>query len=245
VRLLGPVHGSLSPWGRLVALSAILVAGGLAVLGIWWVATREQQEVLYTVRGSLDGITLDLGDMSADIVGGGQRPSVEVRRTDELAFGRRPVIERSVNGGILTIRSRCPSAVPDSCSSHYHLIVPDNVPVTVRTVSGDVRFARFRASARVDTTSGNIDVGSFWGFSLQANTNRGDVAATAICPPDSMTLRSRSGRVHAVVPQGRYRVDADSDTGQRVVEGITSADDAPFQVQALSNSGDVLVEGRR
>jgi Putative adhesin len=239
------VHGSLSPWGRLVALSAMLVVGAAAVLGVWWVATGEKRQTLYTVRGSLDGITLDLGDVSADIVGAGERPSVVVRRVDEVAFGRRPEIERSVNGGILRIRTRCPSSVPRSCSSHYRLAVPDNVPVTVRTSSGDVRFGRFRASARIDTSTGNIDVSSFCGFSLQANTNLGDVQASAICPPDSMTLRSRTGTVHAVVPRGRYRVDADSDSGRRVVQGLSSADDAPFQVQALSGSGDVVVEGLR
>lgn len=228
-----------------MALSAVLVVGAGLVLVVWWVATGERRETLYTVRGSLDGIALDLGDGSVDIVGAGERQSVEVRRTDDVAFGRRPEIQRSVSGGMLRIRTRCPKAVPTSCTSHYRLLVPDNVPVTVRTDAGDVRFARFRASARVDTTSGNIDVGSFCGFSLQANTNLGDVQASAICPPDSMILRSRSGDVHAIVPRGRYRVDADSDSGSRLVQGIATADDAPFQIQALSGSGDVLVEGLR
>jgi hypothetical protein len=226
-------------------MSAMLVAGAAIVLVAWWIASGEERQSLYTVRGSLDGITLDLGDASADIVGAGERDSVEVRRTDDVAFGRRPDVTRSVSGGILRVKNRCASAVPRSCASHYRLAVPDNVPVTVRTSSGDVHFTRFRASARVDTSSGNIDVGSFCGFSLQANTNIGNVQASAICPPDSMTLRSRSGEVHAIVPRGRYRVDADSDSGRRIVQGIATADDAPFQVQALSGSGDVVVEGLR
>ena len=55
-------------------------------------------------------------------------------------------------------------------------------------------------------------------------------------------LRSRSGDVRAVVPAGRYRVDADSDGGSSRVAGLTPVEDAPFQIQALSTSGDVTVE---
>jgi hypothetical protein len=43
------------------------------------------------------------------------------------------------------------------------------------------------------------------------------------------------------VPPGRYRVDAESDEGKHVVRGVSVADDAPFQIQALSTSGDVSV----
>ena len=43
------------------------------------------------------------------------------------------------------------------------------------------------------------------------------------------------------MPPGRYRVDAESDEGKRSVRGLTAADDAPFQVQALSTTGDVRV----
>ena len=59
-----------------------------------------------------------------------------------------------------------------------------------------------------------------------------------------MALRSRTGRVHATVPPGRYRIDADSDAGKREVRRLTPAEEAPFQIQALSSEGNVLVEGR-
>ena len=68
--------------------------------------------------------------------------------------------------------------------------------------------------------------------------------ATADCSPDRMELRSGSGNVHAVVPAGRYRVDANNDAGDARVRGVVAADDASFAVQAFSGGGDVLVEGR-
>jgi hypothetical protein len=51
--------------------------------------------------------------------------------------------------------------------------------------------------------------------------------------------------VHAVVPPGRYRLDAESSSGRRVVRGIASVSDAPFSLDAFSSSGDVVVETRR
>jgi hypothetical protein len=233
-----------SPWSTLVAASAAIVAGTALVVGVWWAATREERVSSYAVRGSLNGVTLDLGDADAAIVGGGERPGVGVRRTDHSAFGRRAVTRRDVSGGVLRIRSRCPSSVLGSCSASYRLTVPDNVPVTVRTGAGDVRFDRYHGSARIDTTDGDIAVDAFCGFALQARAETGAVRAATSCAPERMELRSATGDVRAVVPPGRYRVDADSDSGRRTVEGISAADDAPFSIQALSTAGDVDVLGR-
>ena len=66
--------------------------------------------------------------------------------------------------------------------------------------------------------------------------------AGASCALERMELRSRTGDVRAVVPAGRYQVDAETDDGERTVRGVTVAEDAPFQIQALSSSGDVAVE---
>jgi hypothetical protein len=225
-----------------VALSACLVVGSIAGLAVWWLVSSETSVASYSVRGSVSGIELDLGGADALILGGGDRTAVEVRRTDEFSFGRRAEAERRAENGVLTIRSRCPSTVLDVCDAAYRLTVPDNVRVTVRTTSGDVRFSDYRGSAQVDTGTGDIAVSGFCGFALRARALAGDVSADASCALERLELRSRTGDVRAVVPPGRYRVDADADVGTRTVEGVTAADDAPFQIQALSGAGDVSVE---
>ena len=48
----------------------------------------------------------------------------------------------------------------------------------------------------------------------------GSIVADAACAPQGLELRSSSGDVRAVVPAGRYRVDADSASGEAVVRGI-------------------------
>lgn len=226
-----------------MTVCACVVAGSALTLVIWWLMTDETSVASYAVRGSVDGITLDLGAADVEIAGGGDRPAVEVRRTDEFAFGRQAESRRSASGGELTISSRCPrSAMLHVCSSRYRVTVPDNVRVTVRTTSGDVRFSGYRGSASVDTSSGDVAVSGFCGFALRARSQSGDVAAGSSCALERLELRSRTGDVRAVVPAGRYQVDAETDDGDRSVRGVTVAEDAPFQIQALSSSGDVAVE---
>jgi len=233
-----------SAWAKLVAVSAVLVGGSALALGAWWAASSRREIATYAVRGAVSAVTLDLAGADATVVGGGSRRAVQVRRTDDFAFGRRADAQREVAAGVLRLRSRCPQTVLASCSASYRVTVPDNIPVTVRTSSGDVRFSAYRGSARIDTATGDIAVGGYCGFALQARAETGNVLATTSCAPERMELRSRTGDVRAVVPAGRYRVDADSDGGHRRVTGLTAADDAPFQIQALSSAGNVDVESR-
>ena len=225
-----------------VAGSAVIVLGIALVLGVWWLASSEKRIATYSVTGAVSRVTLDLGGANAIVVGGGSGRAVQVRRTDSFSFGRRANARRAVSDGELRLRSRCPVTVLASCSASYRVRVPDNIPVTVRTSSGNVRFSAYRGSANINTTTGDISVGGYCGFLLQARAESGNVLASTSCSPERLVLRSRSGDVHAIVPAGRYRVDADTNGGSRRVAGLTAAEDAPFQIQALSTGGDVDVE---
>jgi hypothetical protein len=241
----GPASAArVSRWGVVVMASSLLIVGGAAALAIASVASSRERLVSFAVRGSLSGVALDLDDGDVEIAGGGRRSVLDVQRTDHFAFGHDPEVQRTVAGGELRIRSRCPHAVPRACSVHYRVVVPDNVPVSVRTAGGTVRFRGYRGSARVTTRSGDVDVAGFCGFSLQARAESGDIVASAACAPQQLTLRSTMGSVHVSVPSGRYQVEAESTSGRHSVRGLDAASDAPFAIQALSSSGDVSVEGR-
>jgi hypothetical protein len=230
-----------SSWGWLVTVSAFALLSAALVMVVWWAATTEERTSTYVVRGNVNGIMLDLGDADLDIVGGGTEGALQVSRTDRFAFGHPAEAERAVQAGTLRLRARCPAALVGSCASAYRLRIPDNVPVTVKTTSGSVAASGYRGSARVDTSTGDVSFNGWCGFNLQIRAVAGDVRAAAACAPERLELRSRRGRVQALVPPGRYRVDAESDEGSRDVRGVTEADDAPFQIQALSTSGDVSV----
>jgi hypothetical protein len=235
----------LSPWGRLVAASAALIAGAALVLVAWGAASGHERRVSYSVRGMLNGVVLDVGDADVRIVGGGRHPAVELTSTERYSFGHRVRRERSASGGVFRLRSRCPrTALAGSCTDAYRLVVPDNVPLTVATAGGDVAFRDYRGSARVRTDSGAVSIESFCGFMLDVRSETGRIDADAACAPQRLSLRTTSGAIAATVPPGRYRVDADSSAGEVAVRGLRSAPDAPFEVQALSTSGDVSVGAR-
>ena len=241
----GPASAArISRWGLVVMASALVIVGGAAALAIASVASSHERRVSFAVRGSLSGVALDVDDADVDVAGGGPRAVLAVQRTDRYAFGPDAEVRRSVAGGELRVQSRCPNAVPRACSVRYRVVVPDNVPVTVRTTSGTVRFSGYRGTARVTTRGGDVDVVGFCGFSLQARAESGDIAASAACAPQQLTLRSTTGSVRVSVPPGRYQVEAESAAGGHTVRGLDVAPDAPFAIQALSSSGDVLVEGR-
>jgi len=189
-------------------------------------------------------VSLDVDDADVMIAGGGQRALLGVQRTDRYAFGHDAEVQRTAAGGELRLRSRCPETVPRACSVSYRLVVPDNVPVMVRTTGGTVSFRGYRGSARVTTRSGDVDVSGFCGFSLEGRTESGDIAADAACAPQQLTLRSNEGSVRVAVPPGRYQVEAESASGSESVRGLDAVADAPFAIQALSSSGSVSVEGR-
>ena len=233
----------LSPWGRLVAVSALIVIGAAIALAIARVASGHERLATFVVQGSLNGVALDVGDADVVVAGGGARADVAVERLERFTFGHDATVRRAVRDGVFRVTSRCPKTVLHGCSVRFRIVVPDNVPVQVRTGGGDVRFSGYRGSGSVTTRSGDVRVTGFCGFSLQARSDRGSIDARATCAPQQLTLRSTSGDVRAVVPGGRYRVDADSASGEAAVRGVRAVEDGPFGIDATSSSGDVTVEG--
>ena len=229
-------------WTVLVAASTgILVLVGVA-LAVGHALTSTTRVTSYAVRGTPNRVELDLAGASAEVVGRGAG-SLGVRRTERFSFGHEVDERRSAAGGVVRLRSRCPRVVAGRCSASYRLTVPDNVAVVVRTSRGAVRLAAFRGSAQVLTGSGGVTVDAFCGFSLAVKTVSGDARAGAACSPQRLDLRSKSGDLEADVPPGTYRAEADSNSGRRRVMDLDASGDAPFEIRALSDSGDVTVRG--
>jgi hypothetical protein len=234
----------LSPWGRVVAISALLVVGSLVALVVAGFASRERRLVSYPVTGALQSLSFDLDAGDITIVGGGQRDAVEVQRTERYAFDRGPRSTRTVRAGSFKVTSRCPTSLLARCAVSYRVIVPDNVALDIRTTSGDVTLRGYRGTARVASAGGAIAIAGYCGNALDARAGSGSIDFDAICAPPQTTLRAGSGDVSATLPAGRYDIDAESASGEARVHGVVADDDAPYSVQALSTSGDVSVEGR-
>jgi hypothetical protein len=235
----------LSPWARLVAASVfVLVAAAAAMAGLW-AATAGTTTTSFLAAAEVLGVEIDVGRGNVELVGGGL-DEVHVRRTDHFAYDHAPAEARILEAdGVIHISSSCANLVIGSCFADYRVTVSDNVPVVVRAPHGDIRLSRYRGSAELATTEGSISASSFCGFVLQATTRTGNIDVSAGCSPERLVLRTDTGNVTASVPEGRYRLDAAASNGAVSIRGITSFDDAPWSIQALSNTGDVTVLGTR
>ena len=131
-----------------------------------------------------------------------------------------------------------------SCRASYRLAVPDNVPLEIQT-SQRLRqpHGRARVGAGQHRLGRRSPPAGFCGFSLRAGSDTGDVRAlVGVLRRPARAALAQPATCARSCPSGRYQIDAQSDTGTVRIRGLTNAPDAPFQIQALSTSGDVTVE---
>ena len=231
-----------SSWGWLVTMSAFALLTAGLVMAVWWAAHRPRSAPrTYHVRGSVNGITLDLGD--ADVDDRRRRRRGRARGRAHRPLRVRPSAPRP-SASCAAACCSCARAARPRCSaaarSSYRLRVPDNVPVTVRTTSGRrARPARYRGSARPSTT----DLGRRRRrrlLRLPAAGRARDVGRRRAPTPPARPSGWSCARAPATCarraagPLPRRR--RERRRAARSVRGVTAADDAPFQIQALSHA---------
>jgi hypothetical protein len=230
-----------SSWAWLVACSTLVLLLAGTLMLVLYLTSEHTRSGSYAVTGVLRRIEVNVGDGNVEILGGGKGP-VQVRSSERYAYGHAPHERHAVQGGVLLVEADCPRIVLGRCSVDYRLEVPNNVPVVVHAASGNVQLEAFHGSAELMTSTGDVTADAFCGFSLDATTGTGDISVAATCSPTRLDLRAGTGNVTARVPPNRYRVDATTHTGDVDVSGIVRADDASFEILALSDTGDVKVE---
>lgn len=234
--------GRLSPWALLLAASLVVVMAAATALGVLWVSSAKTTIASSRLPAALMGVELHVQSGDVTILGG-RRRGIAISRSDHAVFGHGPRENRSFRRGILRLSSSCPALVLGSCASSYRIEVPDNIPISIRAERGSVRLEDYRGSADIATNSGGISVAGYCGFVLGAASASGDISVSTACSPDRLTLRSDTGDVSATVPTGNYRIQTFSNAGAATVRGLVSDNGAPWEIQALSNNGNVIVRG--
>ena len=233
-------RGGVSRWTLAVVLSAVIVIAVALALGIGWLASMRSADTAYSYSSALKRVVLRLYSGDVTIVGGSST-AVEVRRTDHYAFGHGPREQRTAQGGVLRISSRCPHILVGNCSASYELSVPETVSLDVQTTGGRVRLEGFRGEATVRTRSGDFDAEAYCGFGLSAASESGDLHVAAACAPQHLQLQTGSGDATALVPPGRYRIEAHG--AHTRVAGVTRDAAAPFGIDVRSAGGTATVGG--
>jgi hypothetical protein len=233
-----------SPWALLVGGSLMAVIAGAAVLAAWWLGSSRTTTVAYALPRSLLGIELRVQSGNVTIVGG-SKASVSVSRTDHSVYGHGPREQRLVRLGILHLVSSCPVLVLGSCVSNYLIEVPDNVSINVRAEHGAVRVEGYQGTADITTNAGAITVGGYCGLVLAAASASGNISVGTSCSSERLALFSGSGSIAVTVPAGSYRIEAASQSGNSRISGLVNDAGAPWNIQAISNSGNVTVAADR
>jgi Toastrack DUF4097 len=229
-----------SPWALLVVGSLMAVIAGAAVLAAWWLASSRTTNVAYALPRTLLGIEVRVQSGNVTIVGG-SHSGVSVSRTDHSVYGHGPREQRLVRLGILHLVSSCPVLVLGSCVSNYLIEVPDNVSIKVRAEHGAVRVQGYQGTADITTNAGSITVEGYCGLVLAAASTSGSIRVGTSCSSERVALFSDSGSIAVTVPAGNYRIDAASQSGNSRISGLVNNANAPWNIQALSNSGNITV----
>jgi hypothetical protein len=114
--------------------------------------------------------------------------------------------------------------------------------VQVRSTSGDVTVMDAKGGANVRATSGDVRVMNISGGPVNAEVTSGNVDVK-LAEAGSVTARATSGDVNVIVPPGRYRVGADTGSGDDRIVGIVNDPDAENVITVHTGSGDATVSG--
>lgn len=114
--------------------------------------------------------------------------------------------------------------------------------VQARTDSGDVTVHGVAGSATVQTNSGQIVADGLKGARTSVHDSSGDISVSADVA-QNLDLQDNSGGITVTVPNGSYRVNASTDSGDRNV-GISDDPNARFSITARTNSGDVRISAK-
>ncbi len=247
---------------KTLGVLALLVVLGAGAIVLADVAFQKTRIVRHTFEGPIDALVVRVASGDIELVpapGSG----VRVRESRHYTF-KAPSFESDVRDGVLTIRAAgCDDAVV-TCRSDLRLTVPAGVALVAQAKSGDVtargidvRRARLESDSgdvraglagrqrlvRAHSDSGDVDVQSSDAGVVDAQTDSGDVVVAAAGAPRRIVAITGSGEVRVVVPEGEYRIDAQSDSGAVKTKRISRNNRAERSIEAHTESGDVTLSG--
>ncbi|CAM06369.1 putative adhesin [Saccharopolyspora erythraea NRRL 2338] len=114
--------------------------------------------------------------------------------------------------------------------------------VSVETGSGSVSLAGLGGDVDVRTGSGGVDGRDLRGGRFRAELGSG-TAAAELTAPQEVDVRTSSGGIELEVPQGAYRVRADTGSGGEEI-GVTQDPNAPRSLELSTGSGSIQVVPR-
>jgi Toastrack DUF4097 len=213
-----------------------------------------------TFEGGVAALTVSDDAGSVSVTGG---PGDKVVVVKKIFVGTARPQEQVVRAGS-DLRITAPACQTDDwrkpCRIDYEIQAPSGSAVTLNTASGDLALKGLRGALTAVAASGSVHVSDAAGAvtarsvsgsvaadgtsgPLRVESTSGQVTVNAAAVAQSLVAMSVSGNATVTLPAGRYRVEADTATGQRdvAVAGDPAADTL---VQVTTVTGNVRVAAR-
>ncbi|EMD25371.1 DUF4097 family beta strand repeat-containing protein [Amycolatopsis azurea] len=209
-----------------------LALGALTAFGIVG-CTGESRETLS------DGtpVTEQVTAIRVDVPVGGVTLRVEdgapVSLRREVTYtGKNPGKTHSVENGTLVLGG-C-----SQCGVDYDVVVPRELAISGSIGTGKIKLAR-AASVDLHGDTGDLEVVNPTG-PVKLSTGTGDIKV-GLAKPGMVTAKAETGKVTVTVPDGAYRIDADTDTGTVETGGVRQDQASANVLDLKSGTGSITV----
>lgn len=242
------------PGAQIARLVGWLLLGGLVFAVAWsvlWALGRSTDSRTESFTGPIDRVVVEDVNGRVTFEAGTE---TEVTVTREWLFWGAPDVDLVEEDGTLRISADCGAM----CRIHVSGIAPSDAELVVRTGAGDVVARGFEGGVDLNTSAGNVTVSSISGpavlqsdaGSISGDVTHGDVDAQTSAGRIDLEMLgdfsriavvSGAGSVRLTVPDGVYRIDADSSAGWTEVN-VADDPDADRVIIAHSDAGNVTVD---
>jgi hypothetical protein len=213
---------------------AVVVSLVLVAFGALTVVSTLARETAHS-RATFHGITrvrVDLGFGALDVRGSATATDVSLKRSTSWSFTT-PHTSARKSGSTLVVTSSCGFTVGRGCTGRVTLVVPDQLPVSVRTGDGSVAMRELHGPVTATTSDGSVLLRNLTG-PVDARTSDGHVDASGLS--GQLTLRLSDGSLDARQLRSKVVTAQSSDGSLRL--GFL---EAPSRVALRTSDGSVDV----
>lgn len=227
-------------WTAVLSILVLVVLIGVFVLVSY--LTRETRTVTDQVAVTGGQVTIGAGSADVQVVEGSGEQVVATARVEHGLVPASYELRRTDAG--IVIDSGCRPVLSPGCSVAVTVQVPADLPVEVRSTSGDVDVRGLADRVvTVRTGSGDVEGSGLAVTELSVLTRSGDIEADFSQQPFAFKAQTESGDVDAEIPAGtiRYQAKIESRSGE-VESDVTDDPQGDGFMVVESDSGDIEVQ---
>ena len=177
----------------------------------------------YEIKGTVLTIDTDCGDNCSVTYDIEAPAGVEVRgelRSGDIGLTGVGKTNVTVTSGDI-LDSKATGEVRAKATSGDINVTDSTGKITVLSTSGDVRALNIDGAVEARATSGDVDI--------------------QLTKTNSVTAQATSGDVNVIVPQGSYRIQTQTGSGDAQIVGVTKDPAAKYLIDLSAASGDATV----